>query len=33
MAGKSEEKPVAGSRNPLAKGDMQVKHLYKGNIP
>src|ERR1700721_2844348 len=33
MAGKSEEKPVAGSRNPLPKGDMQVKHLYKSNIP
>jgi len=33
MAGKCEEKPVAGSRIPLPKADMQVKRLYKSNVP
>ncbi len=30
MAGKCEEKPMAGSLIPLPKADMQVKQDYKG---
>lgn len=32
-SGRCEEKPEAGSLNPLPNGDMQVKHLCKGKVP